>query len=89
MGLQRGDLTVPCGGQEVQSMSMYVGLTNYPARRKQEHGNPTDWTVYGPFSTERGARAWERRVLASGYRGGSGGDGWQYGYTYTITRYTK
>jgi hypothetical protein len=68
--------------------SMYVGLTDEPDRRKQEHGNPADWR-HCAFSSEAQARAWEKRMLAQGYRGGPGGDGWRYGYTYTITPLTK
>ncbi len=67
----------------------YVGLTDDPARRRQEHGNPTDWQQQS-FSTETEARDWERRMLAQpGYTGGPGGDGWRYGYTYTITPSTR
>lgn len=70
-------------------MNMYVGLTDKPEQRKQEHGTPTDWKVYGPFQTELQARNWERQALASGYKGGTGGKGWRYGYVYTITWLTK
>jgi hypothetical protein len=60
--------------------SMYVGLTDEPDRRKREHGNPSDWRQCA-FSSEAQARAWEKRMLAQGYRGVPGGDGWRYGYT--------
>lgn len=66
-------------------MGMYVGLTNDPEQRKADHGNPSDWTLYGPFQTEVQARNWEKQALANGYQGGTGGKGWLYGYTYTIT----
>lgn len=66
-------------------MASYVGLTDDPTRRKVEHGSPVDWKLYGPFSTEAEARAWERQLLLAGFKGGSGGSGWRYGYTYTIT----
>ena len=63
----------------------YVGLTDNPSRRRIEHGNPSDWWQRS-FSTEREARNWEKEMLAKpGYTGGTGGDGWKYGYTYTIT----
>ncbi len=68
----------------------YVGLTDDPDRRRGEHGNPSDWRITGPFVDETSARTWERRFLDSpGYTGGTGGAGWHYGYTYTITPFTK
>ena len=67
----------------------YVGLTDDPATRKIEHGNPTDWSQRS-FSRESEARDWEKGMLArTGYKGGTGGKGWKYGYTYTITPQTK
>jgi len=67
----------------------YVGLTDDPQQRKQEHGNPSDWSQRS-FSYESEARAWEKSMLAQpGYKGGPGGEGWKYGYTYTITSSTK
>ena len=75
-------------------MPKYVGLTDDPDRRKGEHGNPADWKVEPIFQSEIEARKWERdklklgyerRKLKLGYKGGPGGDGWRYGYTYTIT----
>ncbi|TAL70093.1 MAG: hypothetical protein EPN82_05640 [Bacteroidetes bacterium] len=66
----------------------YVGLTDDPARRKQEHGNPSDWWQRG-FSREIEARAWEEISLKMpDTTGGTGGAGWRYGYTYTITNNT-
>ncbi len=67
----------------------YVGLTDTPEVRKAQHGNPPDWTQR-KFETEKAARAWEKELLAKeGYKGGTGGEGWKYGYTYTITKDTK
>lgn len=67
----------------------YAGLTDDPTRRRQEHANPTDWEQQS-FSSETQAREWERRMVAQpGYRGGTGGEGWRYGYTYTITPSTR
>ncbi len=66
----------------------YAGLTDNPVRRRQEHGNPPDWWQR-TFTTESEARQWEKEKLAQGYQGGTGGDGWRYGYTYTITPQTK
>ena len=66
----------------------YVGLTDDPAERKQAHGNPSDWSQR-TFTSEKEARAWEKSMLAQGYKGGPGGAGWRYGYTYTITNSTR
>ncbi|MFH1653524.1 MAG: hypothetical protein ABIE74_05665 [Pseudomonadota bacterium] len=68
---------------------MYVGLTNDPDQRKIQHGNPSDWKVYGPFSSEIAARIWEKDAISKGYQGGPGGEGWKWGYTYTITGSTR
>ena len=66
-----------------------VGLTDDPQQRKQDHGNPSDWSQKS-FSSENEARAWEKSMLAQpGYKGGPGGEGWRYGYTYTITSSTR
>jgi len=70
-------------------MKKYVGLTDYPQQRKEEHGNPVDWRQR-TFSTEKEARDWEEDMLTKpGYAGDTGGAGWQYGYTYTITSSTR
>ncbi len=67
----------------------YVGLTDNLERRKNEHGNPSDWWQCS-FSSEHEARAWEKAMLNKpGYTGGTGGDGWRYGYIYTITPSTR
>lgn len=68
---------------------LYVGLTNDPQRRCREHGSPADWRIYGPFTNEYAAREWEKNAIAAGYRGGTGGDGWLWGYTYSVTPFTK
>lgn len=66
----------------------YVGLTNDPQQRREAHGNPPDWWQR-TFSTEREARSWEKEMLTKpGYRGNPGGEGWKYGYIYTITNLT-
>ena len=68
----------------------YVGLTDDPPQRKKDHGDPVDWAVHKKFSYDAEARAWEKMMLAqSGYKGGTGGEGWRYGYTYTITSLTR
>lgn len=70
-------------------ISCYVGLTDDPARRCQEHGNPPDWKQT-EFKSEKDARAWEAKYVGKpGYQGGTGGAGWRYGYWYTITSKTK
>ena len=69
-------------------MAKYVGLTDDPVRRWREHGKPADWSQQ-QFTTEAVARNWEQVMLGSGYEGGPGGDGWRYGYTYTITTQTN
>ncbi len=67
----------------------YVGLTDDPSTRKIQHGNPKDWWQRS-FKNEAEARAWEKSMLARpGYKGGPGGKGWRYGYTYTITSNTR
>jgi hypothetical protein len=67
----------------------YAGLTDDPVRRKQDHGNSFDFHVIREFATEDEARKWEKGMLLLGYQGRSGGRGWRYGYTYTITLWTR
>ena len=63
----------------------YAGLTDDPETRKQAHGNPRDWWQT-EFQNKEAARAWEKKAINTpGYKGGTGGEGWKYGYTYTIT----
>lgn len=63
----------------------YVGLTDDPKTRRVQHGNPDDWWQR-TFDTEEEARNWEKELISQpGYIGGPGGEGWRYGYTYTIT----
>jgi len=70
-------------------MMKYAGLTDNPTKRKIEHGNPVDWKQRS-FSIEIDARKWEKAILAlPGYTGGTGGEGWRYGYIYTITSSTN
>ncbi len=65
-----------------------AGLTDDSATRKQAHGNPSDWWQR-PLSTEKEARQWEKDMLAKGYKGDTGGKGWKYGYTYSVTSSTR
>jgi len=62
----------------------YAGLTDEPKRRKQEHGNPSDFSVMQQFTCETAARQWKSRMLARGYEEDIGGEGWKYGYTFSI-----
>ena len=72
--------------QKGNFMAYYIGLTDDPAIRRQEHGNPADWQQTTPFSSEQIARDWEKREIAKpGCRGGPGGKGWRFGYWYTIS----
>ena len=67
-------------------MRMYAGITDNPNRRKQEHGNPSDWQVLRSFSNEKEARDWVTWMHQAGYYGaGRHSPGWLFGYTYTIT----
>ena len=63
----------------------YVGLSNDPKRRKQEHENPSDFRIIKKFTSEASARQWEKKMLAKGYDGDTGGKGWKYGYTFSKT----
>ena len=66
----------------------YAGLTDDPKNRKQEHGNPYDWTQQA-FDSEIEARQWEKVMLSNpAYKVSTGGKGWRYGYTYTISTIT-
>lgn len=63
----------------------YVGLTDDPERRKREHGYPSDFSVVREFTSEDEARQWEKKMLAQGHQGDTGGAGWNYGYTFSVT----
>jgi len=56
----------------------YAGLTDEPARRKREQGNPRNFSVMQQFTCETAARQWERRMLAQGYEEDTSGKGWVY-----------
>ena len=63
----------------------YAGLTDDPKFRREEHGNPADWSQR-EFSSEEEARAWKREMLEKpDHIGGPRDDGWHYGYTYAIS----
>jgi hypothetical protein len=34
-----------------KTMVYYVGLTDDPVKRRQEHGNPIDWNSHAPHKT--------------------------------------
>lgn len=68
----------------------YVGLTDKPVEKKRDHGNPQDFKLAIHFNSKTAARSWEKRMLkGSGYKGGTAGKGWKFGYIYTITNDTK
>ncbi len=64
----------------------YVGLADKPERKRSEHGTPPDFRVMRRFGTEEKARRWEKEMLTRGYEGDTGGAGWHFGYTFTLTR---
>ena len=64
----------------------YAGLTDDPARRKRERGNPLDFRVIQQFTSETSARQWVRRMLNQGCEQDTVGQGWKYGYTFSIRR---
>jgi hypothetical protein len=69
---------------------VYVGLTDDPQRRREEHGDPTDWQQTGPFPQQAAAHEWERQqIRLRGRQGGRDGTGWKFGYWYTITPDTR
>lgn len=51
-----------------------IGVTDNPARRKTEHGNPSTWFQWDA-DTEIGARNVEKYSLDKGMKGGGGGPG--------------
>ena len=64
----------------------YAGLTDDPAKRKRERGNPQDFRVIQQFTSETSARQWVRRMLNQGCDQDTVGQGWKYGYTFSIRR---
>lgn len=66
----------------------YAGLTDDPRTRKEAHGNPIDWNDH-EFESEEEAKLWKKTMLACGYQDGTRSEGWQFGYTFTITKATK
>jgi hypothetical protein len=63
----------------------YAGLTDDTERREREHGFPRDFRVVRQFTYEHEARSWEKGMLAQGYAGDTGGAGWRYGYTFSMS----
>lgn len=49
-----------------------IGVTDDPARRKEEHGNPKYWMQWNADS-ETAARNVEAHFIAKGMKGGTGG----------------
>lgn len=66
----------------------YAGLTDNPETSRIAHGKPSDWWQRN-FKSEKEARQWEKEVLARpGYTGKPEGEGWKFGYIFTITNLT-
>jgi hypothetical protein len=62
----------------------FVGLTDDPEIRIRKHGNPNDWTLVN-FSSKEEATAWVKDMLnKKDYDGTLCGNGWRYGYLYTL-----
>ena len=51
-----------------------IGVTDDPARRRTEHGNPSHWHQWDA-DTETAARNVERYFIAKGMKGAPGGGG--------------
>ena len=63
----------------------FVGITNQPMLTKKAHGDPKDWWQM-LFDKEDKAREWQKRMAEKdGFVDGEIGEGWRYGYTYTIS----
>ena len=78
------------GNMSCTNGNRYVGLTDDPERRRNEHNNPPDWRIERRFTSEREARQWEANELSRpGHCGGTGGEGWHVGYKYTVTPSTR
>ena len=54
--------------------SWTIGVTDDPAKRKQDHSNPVGWRLWDA-DTERAARNVEAYFIAKGMKGGTGGAG--------------
>ena len=68
---------------------IYIGLTDDPIRRREEHGNPGDWQQT-EFEREIEARTWKVAYTGEpGFEIGPSGSGWRYGYWYTINHRTR
>ena len=63
----------------------YVGLTDNPERRKQQHRDPPDFGVVREFASEDTARRWESKMVTHGYSRDMGSEGWRFGYTFSLT----
>ena len=67
----------------------FVGITDKPLMTKTGHGNPKDWWQL-LFDKEEKAREWQERMAQrDGFVGQESGEGWRYGYTYTITEESR
>jgi hypothetical protein len=64
----------------------YAGLTDEPERIKRARGSPSDFKVMQQFTSEPAARQWVKRMLNQGCEQDASGQGWKYGYTFSIRR---
>lgn len=59
-----------------------VGLARDPLRRKEDLGNPDRWLTIRRFRTKDEALDWEKELISQGFKSDTGGNGWEYGYTF-------
>jgi hypothetical protein len=65
----------------------YVGTTSDPEAVKQKHGNPEDWWQRN-FEKESESHHWLKAMLDMPGHIDGAEEGWEFGYTYTITKNT-
>lgn len=68
---------------------IYVGLTNDPDIKRQEHGSPEDWWQRA-FDSKEEAQTWVNEMLTTmEAKFPEDHHGWRFGYTFTITSKTR
>ena len=72
MGLSKEELIKAIGGHIATPNKWYIGITENPKQRKEEHGNPVVWYEW-EGQTEKIAREVEKYWLDKGCKGGTGG----------------
>lgn len=75
--------------REERTVTKFAGLTDHPRKAKDEHGNPPDWRIEKEFRTEITARMWLQEMGEAGWERGRRSPEWGWGFTYTITKFTK